>query len=293
MRIQRWTLNHTTDPHLNKWIKSLTILSTKPFAAASRNRKGSNWRGNTPSPAPLQSLCPHWITTSKVLWGRKYQRKAPAVSVAPLHYHTIQKDFDTKLDRLQETTIAQRQSQSRQGNLDLVWWINRLQSFNGRSVVPPSADMTITTDASLQYSTLTSYRSALSATLPQIDGKQVRQHPMVVRLLQGMFNQRPLTLKYQEIWDVGLVVKHIQDGLRTVDLSLKELSKRTVTLLAICNASRASDIQALDIRFRRSETDNMVFTIQGLNKTRRSGPPKQVVLYHKLVTNEFTKSILQ
>ena len=130
-----------------------------------------------------------------------------------------------------------------------------------------------------QYSTLNSYRSALSATLPQIDGKQVGQHPMVIRLLQGMFNQRPPAPKYQEVWDVGLVVKYIQDGPRTADLSLKELSKRTVTLLALCNASRASDIQALDIRFKRSVSDNMVFTIPGLTKTRRSGPPKQVFFY--------------
>lgn len=102
---------------------------------------------------------------------------------------------------------------------------------------------------------------------------------MVIRLLQGMFNQRPPAPKYQEVWDVGLVVKYIQDGPRTADLSLKELSKRTVTLLALCNASRASDIQALDIRFKRSVSDNMVFTIPGLTKTRRSGPPKQVSFY--------------
>ena len=51
---------------------------------------------------------------------------------------------------------------------------------------------------------------------------------MVIRLLQGMFNQRPPAPRYQEIWDVGLVVKFIQDGQPTFDLSLKDLSKRTV-----------------------------------------------------------------
>ena len=49
--------------------------------------------------------------------------------------------------------------------------------------------------------------------------------------------------------------------------------------MALCNARRASDIQALDIRFKRSVSDNMVFTIPGLTKTRRSGPPKQVSFY--------------
>ena len=71
-------------------------------------------------------------------------------------------------------------------------------------------------------------------------------------------------------------VKFIQDGQPAVDLSLKELSKRTVTLLALCNAGRASDIQALDIRFIRSTGDSIVFTIPGLTKIHRSGPPKEV-----------------
>ena len=78
-----------------------------------------------------------------------------------------------------------------------------------------------------QYSTLNSYRSALPATMPEIDGKPVGQHPMVVRLLQGMFNERPPALRYQEVWDVGLVVKHIQDGLTTTDLSLNEMHGHT------------------------------------------------------------------
>jgi hypothetical protein len=40
----------------------------------------------------------------------------------------------------------------------------------------------------LQYSTLNSARSALSATLPPFDGIPVGQHPLISRLLQGIFN---------------------------------------------------------------------------------------------------------
>ena len=43
----------------------------------------------------------------------------------------------------------------------------------------------------LQYSTLNSYRSSLSATIPPIEGSPVGQHPLVVRLMQGIFNSRP------------------------------------------------------------------------------------------------------
>ena len=85
----------------------------------------------------------------------------------------------------------------------------------------------------------------------------------------------PPASRYQEVWDVGLVVKHIQDDPPTSNLSLKELSKRMVTLLALCNANRASEIKAFNIRFKRQVGEDVVFTIPGLTKTRRSGPPKE------------------
>ena len=59
--------------------------------------------------------------------------------------------------------------------------------------------------------------------------------------------------------------------------SQEELSERTVTLLALYNTSRASDIKALDIRFKWSY-GNIVFTIPGLTKIRHSDPPKEVYL---------------
>lgn len=54
------------------------------------------------------------------------------------------------------------------------------------------------------------------------------------------------------------------------------LSKRLVTLLALCNASRVSDIKALESRFKVFTDGSVKFTIPGLTKTRRSGPPKEV-----------------
>ncbi|KAJ8018833.1 hypothetical protein HOLleu_42961 [Holothuria leucospilota] len=46
------------------------------------------------------------------------------------------------------------------------------------------------------YSTLNSYRSALSATLPPIDGKPLGQHPLICRLLKGVSIKRPPQAKY-------------------------------------------------------------------------------------------------
>ena len=74
---------------------------------------------------------------------------------------------------------------------------------------------------------------------------------------------------------MSLVVRHFQAGPPASELTLKELSKRLVTLLALCNASRASDIRALDVRFKQHTGGGVKFVIPGLTKTRRSGPLRE------------------
>ena len=126
-----------------------------------------------------------------------------------------------------------------------------------------------------QYSTINSYRSALSATLPTMDGYPVGQHPLVCRLLQGVFNKRPPAPRYQNVWNVSIVIAHICK--LPTDLPLKDLTKKLAMLLALTNASRSSDLHALDLRFRTFTAEGVLFRIPGLTKTRRSGPPKEAM----------------
>ena len=155
------------------------------------------------------------------------------------------------------------------------WCSQRQTDPFPRSIGPIIEFLTMKFKEGMQYSTRNSYRSALSATLPPIEGHPVGQHPLVCRLLQGMFNQRPPAPRYQSVWNVGVVTGHIQSQLQLTDLPLKELSKRLVVLLALSNASRSSDLHALDLRFRQFTPEGVIFRIPGLTKTRRSGPPKE------------------
>ena len=82
-----------------------------------------------------------------------------------------------------------------------------------------------------------------------------------------MFNGPPAP-RYLHVWDVSLVVRYFQAGQPTSELTLIELSKKLVTLLALRNSSRASDIRALDVKFRQSTGEGVKFVIPGLTKTR-------------------------
>ena len=71
----------------------------------------------------------------------------PAVNVAPLHYRGLQRLHHRILSGSagnydHQTVITEEQKK------DLLMWVNNVQHFHAYSVVPPSADLVIRTDAS-------------------------------------------------------------------------------------------------------------------------------------------------
>ena len=54
------------------------------------------------------------------------------------------------------------------------------------------------------YRSLNAYRSAIASTHDRVDGASVGQHPLVCRLLAGVFNSNPPQPRYTSVWDVKL-----------------------------------------------------------------------------------------
>ena len=64
----------------------------------------------------------------------------------------------------------------------------------------------------------------------------IGKHPVITRFMQGIYNSRPPQPRYKFVWDVRIVVRHIEAMPPSEKLPLKELSWKLVTLLAITNA---------------------------------------------------------
>jgi hypothetical protein len=64
-------------------------------------------------------------------------------------------------------------------------------------------------DQGLQHRSINSNRSAVSMTHKQVDSSPIGQHPLVNRLLKGVYNQRPPQPRYSATWDVDVVTKHL------------------------------------------------------------------------------------
>jgi len=138
----------------------------------------------------------------------------------------------------------------------------------------------------LQYRSINLIRSAVSTTHLPVDGTPIGQHPLVKQLFKGVYNSRPPQPRYTHTWDVSAVLNHIAHLGNNRDLSLKQLSFKLLMLMSLTSASRVSELQALDLRFRRYTTDGVVFKLASLTKKRQAGASLKERYFASFVDND-------
>ena len=89
------------------------------------------------------------------------------------------------------------------------------------------------------HNTINLARSAVSAYLNKNDSKSIGSHPLVCRLLKGIFEQRLFIPRCTETWDTDVVLDCLVEWLDKENINLKELPLRTVILLALVLGQRA------------------------------------------------------
>ena len=122
-------------------------------------------------------------------------------------------------------------------------------------------------------------RSAISVTHDRVEGFPLGQHPLVSRLMKGIYNARLPKPKYTSTWDVNQVLVHLKQLGPNDSLSLKQLSAKLAMLMALVEASRSSKLAALDLRFRVFRPEGVSFTLPTLTKKRTIGAPPQEVFF--------------
>lgn len=134
------------------------------------------------------------------------------------------------------------------------------------------------TTGRLQYRSINTIRSAVSMTHVHIEGVPMGQHPLVSRMLKGMYNSRPPQPRYTSTWDVDIMIRYLSSLGDNTALSLKQLSHKLAILMALVSASRVSELQALDLRYRLYRPDGAHFELPSLGKKRTVGAsPRHVV----------------
>ena len=175
---------------------------------------------------------------------------------------------------------------------------NRFHSWcRGRQIDPFTASLNSCSDflaslfqAGLGYRTIAGYRSMLSAILPPTESIKLGQHPVITRLLKGVFNSRPPKHMLVPEWDIVLVLKMLSEAPfePLQDAALKYLTWKTVFLTAISTFRRCGDLQALrtDTGFMRDTEEGIHFIRDGLSKQDRPGHSGKVIFVPCFKSNE-------
>ena len=100
-------------------------------------------------------------------------------------------------------------------------------------------------EAGASYSRLNLARSALSTCLDKIDNHNVGTHPLVVRLMKGVYRLRPPSAKYSYIWDVNLVFNIIKSWGPNSCSSLESLTMKLCGLLALSTGQRVQTLASI------------------------------------------------
>lgn len=125
-----------------------------------------------------------------------------------------------------------------------------------------------------QYGTLNSCRSALSLIL----GPIISNNDILQRFFKGVYRLRPPLPRYDITWDTNIVLDHLSGSYPNEDLCLEQLSKKTITLLALATAHRVqtfSKIKTINIEKR---SDQIIIKIPDIIKTSRPGSKQPILV---------------
>ena len=127
----------------------------------------------------------------------------------------------------------------------------------------------------LSYRSINGQRSAISAFHAQINDNgtmvDVGKHSRVCELLGGIANTRPPKPRYFHTWDINTVIDSFKTQGFNELLSLKELSHKLATLLAITSLHRGMELNLLSTEKLNVFSDRIEFPLEGNLKHTRQG----------------------
>ena len=116
------------------------------------------------------------------------------------------------------------------------------------------------------YSSINSARSALSAILPTCDGIPFGKQHLVSKFCRGVFQLRPSLPPYAFTWDTGKLLSYYRQIQENSELTLKQLTLKLATILALIMSQRAQTIHSLNINYMKIESD-VITCISNIIKT--------------------------
>lgn len=118
-----------------------------------------------------------------------------------------------------------------------------------------------------RYGTLNTCRSALALIL----GNKILEDDRIKKFYKGIFRLRPPLPRYSVTWDPSIVVNYLSQLYPNETLSLKQISKKLITLLALITAHRVQTLSKINIKNIEKFSSKIKIKIPDFLKTTRIG----------------------
>ncbi|CAH2086588.1 unnamed protein product [Euphydryas editha] len=117
------------------------------------------------------------------------------------------------------------------------------------------------------YSSINCCKSALALIL----GPKISNDDRIARFLKGIFRLRPPHPKYDITWDVSIVLNFLSNKGKNSLLTLEDISKKLITLLAIVTAHRVQTFSLIKLSYIQTLSDKIYIKIPDHIKTSKVG----------------------
>ncbi|XP_046468122.1 uncharacterized protein [Neodiprion pinetum] len=124
------------------------------------------------------------------------------------------------------------------------------------------------------YGTLNATRSAISL----VSTNDMTNDWIISRFFKGIFRLRPTKPRYDETWDVGIVLTYIANLYPLESLNNQQLSERLVTLLALGTAHRVQTFSLMRLDNISHSAQGFEIRISDIIKTSRPGAFQPLLL---------------
>ena len=105
-------------------------------------------------------------------------------------------------------------------------------------------------------------------------------------LLRERLNFDPSLPRYQEIWDVSIVLKYLTTLHPAKELNLKNLTLKVTMLMALLTGQRCQTLQALSVKDMMLTAERCLFQLTSLLKTSRPGKHLGPVVFTSFTPDE-------
>ena len=139
-------------------------------------------------------------------------------------------------------------------------------------------------NSGIGYSGINTAKSALSSLIGIVANIDIGSHLLVRRFMKGIFNKKPSLPKYNVTWPVNTVINFIQ-SLDNNSCSLRDISKKLVTLLALTTGQRIQTLSLMDLRNMDIDSKYVKIRIGDLLKQSKPGNHLQELYVESFPSN--------